>query len=299
MKYSFCWPDFYLYTKKAPEGFDLNKNLSLNESTFDRTKNTVFIVHGFQSTSFDHGTVEATRNKLVETTDSNVITVDWTEGAGNVKKGIIDLLQNAINSMIYVQCAPNTRIVGSGIARFAFLNNIEPSTVHCIGISLGAHACGFAGKLMPNLMRITGLDPAGPVFKAVNATDRLDKSDAKFVDCILTSKVFGIADPICQKNFYVNGGVKQPKCPPDITLESGFNFCNHCRSFEYFLESIDPSCVFKAVPCDSYNNYKNGKCKCSGEECSPMGYPAYQNTKPGVFFVDTNLNSPYCKKERS
>ena len=88
MKYSFCWPDFYLYTKKAPEGFDLNKNRSLNEywmllkyigykkyskkleflrSTFDRTKNTVFIVHGFQSTSFDHGTVEATRNKLVET----------------------------------------------------------------------------------------------------------------------------------------------------------------------------------------------------------------------------------------
>lgn len=31
MKYSFCWPDFYLYTKKAPEGFDLNKNRSLNE----------------------------------------------------------------------------------------------------------------------------------------------------------------------------------------------------------------------------------------------------------------------------
>ena len=39
---------------------------------------------------------------------------------------------------------------------------------HCVGHSLGSHTCGFAGKNFPKLglrmSRISGLDPAGPLF---------------------------------------------------------------------------------------------------------------------------------------
>ena len=73
--------------------------------------------------------------------------------------------------------------------------------IHCIGHSLGAHACGFSGKLV-KLGRISGiskknflgkdvyfklfifflgLDPAGPEFRGVNITERLDRTDAEFV----------------------------------------------------------------------------------------------------------------------
>ena len=55
---------------------------------------------------------------------------------------------------------------------------IPPKNVHCIGHSLGAHVCGFAGKEV-KLNRITGLDPAGPGFTFKEPHQRLDKSDAQ------------------------------------------------------------------------------------------------------------------------
>jgi len=50
-----------------------------------------------------------------------------------------------------------------------------------IGHSLGAHACGFAGKKY-KFARITGLDPAGPGFKGQSKEKRLDIDDAKYIN---------------------------------------------------------------------------------------------------------------------
>lgn len=54
------------------------------------------------------------------------------------------------------------------------LGVVTASLVHCIGHSLGSHVCGFLGKKVNSniesgifnskLGRITGLDPAGPLF---------------------------------------------------------------------------------------------------------------------------------------
>ncbi len=68
------------------------------------------------------------------------------------------------------------------------------------GHSLGAHACGFAGKRII-LARITGLDPAGPGFKGSTKEYRLDQDDARFVDVINTDEFLGIQDPIGHKYF--------------------------------------------------------------------------------------------------
>ena len=69
---------------------------------------------------------------------------------------------------------------------------------HCIGHSLGAHICGLTGKLMDEETkwdRISGLDPAGPLFfRDAQAFDlhcslctpasRLNGTDGDIVDVI-------------------------------------------------------------------------------------------------------------------
>ncbi|GFU66684.1 pancreatic lipase-related protein 3 [Trichonephila clavipes] len=60
----------------------------------------------------------------------------------------------------------------------------DMKTIHLIGHSLGAHIAGYAGERLPNLGRITGLDPAGPYFRNVANNVKLDTADATFVDVI-------------------------------------------------------------------------------------------------------------------
>ena len=101
-----------------------------------------------------------------------MICLDWTNGA---------VLPN------YVRAAVNTRLVGKQLA--LLLQHLEklgtpPSLFHLIGFSLGAHVAGYAGSEIKNLSRITGLDPAGPLYESYDKQVRLDESDALFVDVI-------------------------------------------------------------------------------------------------------------------
>lgn len=91
-----------------------------------------------------------------------MILVDWSAGAGGLD---------------YFKAASNTQVCGTEIAFFLLQNRVNASLVHCIGHSLGAHACGYAGKVV-KLGRISGLDPAGPNFKGQPSNKRLDKNDA-------------------------------------------------------------------------------------------------------------------------
>ena len=81
-------------------------------------------------------------------------------------------------------------------------NSLLPDIkIHCVGHSLGAHICGFTGATLHNishvsLSRISGLDPAGPMFAIdvpypfnwlnIAPEARLNKNDAHFVDVIHT-----------------------------------------------------------------------------------------------------------------
>jgi hypothetical protein len=74
------------------------------------------------------------------------------------------------------------RLVNSLIERYS----ISAVRFHIIGHSLGAHTAGYAGERIPNLGRITGLDPAGPYFENTPTRVRLDETDANFVEAIHT-----------------------------------------------------------------------------------------------------------------
>ncbi|NXO39147.1 LIPR3 protein, partial [Locustella ochotensis] len=139
--------------------------------------------------------------------DVNCILTDWRGGS----------------SGLYTDAVNNVRIVG---AELEYLVNFlekeygySPANIHFIGHSLGAHVAGEAGRRKPGIGRITGLDPAGPLFQYTPTMVRLDPSDAKFVDIIHTHAghlFFDFAPGILQTcghlDFYPNGGKKMPGC---------------------------------------------------------------------------------------
>ena len=71
---------------------------------------------------------------------------------------------------------------------------------------------------------LIGLDPAYPLFSMVNTDQRLDTTDAEFVDVIhthsglLITSGLSFLDPIGHVDFYPNGGSAQVGCG----LISGF-----------------------------------------------------------------------------
>ncbi|KAH8248041.1 hypothetical protein KR038_007147, partial [Drosophila bunnanda] len=164
------------------------------------------IVHGFGS-ACPHVWIYEMKTALMAVEDCIVICVDWENGA---------TFPN------YVRAAANTRLVGKQLAML--LRNLQQHKgldlmrTHVIGFSLGAHVSGFAGAELPGLSRITGLDPAGPLFEAQHPKVRLDSSDAEFVDVIhsngenLILGGLGSWQPMGHVDYYPNGGRVQTGC---------------------------------------------------------------------------------------
>ena len=72
--------------------------------------------------------------------------MDWSKGAGGLK---------------YNQAVANTRLVGAQVGLLLKAlekdKQISPSKVHIVGLSLGAHVAGYAGKAVPGVARISGI----------------------------------------------------------------------------------------------------------------------------------------------
>ncbi|CAL1289443.1 unnamed protein product, partial [Larinioides sclopetarius] len=242
-------------------------------------------------------------DKMLELYKYNVIIVDWTK----------------YNQPPYIQAAVNTLQIGHKLATLIrFLENnkgVDPKNVHLIGHSLGAHVSGVAGDQIPNIGRITGLDPAAPLFYPSTYLHRLTQSDADFVDIIHSSNLifgFGIEDPIGDIDFYPNGGESQPKCQideekfenrKDVITYLISKACNHNASILYFLHSIDTNeCIFRATKCGSYRNFQEGICSMDSSPKEKMGLPAVP--VPGLppkskFYLRTSASPPYCLQDDS
>lgn len=83
---------------------------------------------------------------------------------------------------LYTQATANTRLVGLELAyliqKLRDDHGLRTEDVHIIGHSLGAHTAGYAGERVPNIGRITALDPAEPYFQGMSSHIRLDPTDA-------------------------------------------------------------------------------------------------------------------------
>ncbi|XP_002756664.1 pancreatic lipase-related protein 3 [Callithrix jacchus] len=299
---------FLLYTIRSPNAYQeisAVNSLSIQASYFGTDKITRINIAGWKT---DGKWQRDMCNVLLQVEDINCINLDWING-----------------SLEYIHAVNNLRVVGAEVAYFIDVLmkkfGYSPSKVHLIGHSLGAHLAGEAGSRIPGLGRITGLDPAGPLFHNTPKEVRLDPSDAIFVDVIHTNaaRIFfelgvGTIDTCGHLDFYPNGGKHMPGCEDLLTPLLTLNFnaykkevasffdCNHARSHHFYAESILNPDAFIAYPCRSYTSFKAGNCFfCPKEGCPTMGHFADRfhlknmKTNGSYYFLNTGSHSPFAR----
>ncbi|XP_030887487.1 lipase member I [Leptonychotes weddellii] len=285
-----------LYTRKnlncAEPLFEQHNSLNVN---FSISKKTVWLIHGYRPTGSSPTWLQNFLRILLNQEDINIIVVDWNRGA---------------TTFLYNRAVKNTRKVAvslSGYIRNLLKHGASLGNFHFIGMSLGAHISGFVGKIFQGqLGRITGLDPAGPKFSGKSFNDRLDYTDAKFVDVIHSdTNGLGIKEPLGHIDFYPNGGKTQPGCPKSILSGIQFIKCDHQRAVYLFMASLETNCNFISFPCPSYEDFKAGSCvDCDNfneKSCPRLGYQAElwedvlkEKREETTVFLDTTGASPFC-----
>ncbi|XP_054019552.1 pancreatic lipase-related protein 2 [Dryobates pubescens] len=301
--------NFFLYTREnimKYQKISATNPASIKASHFRPHRKTRFLIHGHLAGA-DLPWITNMCKFMLHTEDVNCILTDWRGGS----------------SGLYTDAVNNVRIVG---AELVYLVNLlekdygySPDNIHFIGHSLGAHAAGEAGRRKPGIGRITGLDPAGPLFQYTPTTVRLDPSDAKFVDIIHTHAghlFFDFAPGILQTcghlDFYPNGGKKMPGCrqlrvPPanrsinDLMREYRSIGCGHKRSLRYYAESILNPNGFVGYRCETYQAFVLGDCfPCPKEGCPLMGHYADQfshktEKEQQKVYLNTGPSPPYAR----
>ncbi|XP_043914784.1 lipase member H isoform X2 [Protopterus annectens] len=253
-----------LYTRENENCARKLDHENVTISRLNVTRRTTFIIHGYRPTGSPPVWLDDIVKLLLMLEDMNVIIVDWNEGATTILYNVAAEMTKKVADILEVLLR---NMVNQGAAL---------DQIHMIGVSLGAHISGFVGqKFKGQIGRITGLDPAGPLFKDKSIDERLDPSDAQFVDVIHTD--------IDGKQYLV---------------------CDHQRSVFLFLNSLKPECNITTYPCASYSEFQKAACtSCDAlslSQCPTLGYwvdkwkdtlKSHPQTK---FYFDTTSKMPFC-----
>ncbi|XP_077519357.1 pancreatic triacylglycerol lipase-like [Amblyomma americanum] len=253
-----------------------------------RDRTLYFVVHGYRSKGTAQW-VQRIKDEILALEEATVVVVDWST-ASRVKN--------------YSVAAASTRTVARLAAKLVKelvdAGTLTPSRVHYIGHSLGAQAGGFFGQDVQSMTgtkvgRITGLDPAGPMFEYFDAY--LRKEHADFVDIIHTSMGvgfnfvrgrLGMTKSAGHVDFYPNGGRQQPGCRPFGRLD-----CSHSRATLYYANSIR-TCSYPTQRCDNYRAYRSHRCTpCDQGACGVMGHNASSELR-GKHYLSISSVYPHC-----
>ncbi|CAH2263586.1 jg10904 [Pararge aegeria aegeria] len=267
--------EYYLFTRRnptSPQKLTLNAS-SIFSSNFNSNSTTVVSVHGWMG-NLNAANNIVIRNAFLEQEDFNLIVMVWEELA----------------AQSYPSAVAGIPAVGRGLGQF--INFLSSSTgvtlesIHLIGFSLGAHVVGNAGKqLNGRVGRITGLDPAGPLWDW-NA-NRLHSSDAVYVEGIHTDASpngvgIGFLATVGDVDFYPNGGLAQPGCSTSA--------CHHNRAWEMFAATV------------TYNHLIGRRCSdttqlitdsCNGVLLSMGNANLTKQATPGMYRVNTAKQYPF------
>jgi len=258
---------------------DLTVDLKLPEQ-FNTSLPLKGLTHGFSSKVSGGKTafVDAWMKKYNR--EVNVILLNWPKLSNHLVVEDDEDNDPKIPIPLYDDAAYNAidigEYLGHCLAALTAQTGLDSSSIHLVGHSLGSHLMGKAGSTYQsvtgteNIGRVTGLDPAGPRFidsmfidaLPYLAENKLSPESADFVDVIHT---FGTRDPeqtviyagdinpLGHRDFYPNGGEKQPGCSffnPDVLPD----ICNHRRSTYYYLHSILEEHLFPAEQCQDVSS---------------------------------------------
>ncbi|XP_010628325.1 phospholipase A1 member A isoform X3 [Fukomys damarensis] len=241
---------FLLFVPSDPGcGQLLEESSDIQKSGFNATLGTKLIIHGFRALGTKPSWIDAFIRALLRAADANVIAVDWVYGS----------------TAVYYSAVDNVVKLSLEISRFLkkLLDlGVSESSVHIIGVSLGAHVGGMVGHFYKGqLGRITGLDPAGPEYTRASLEERLDAGDALFVEAIHTdTDNLGIRIPVGHVDYFINGGQDQPGCPLFIHAGYSYLICDHMRAVHLYISALENSCPLMAFPCANYRAFLAGHC---------------------------------------
>ena len=278
--------------------------------TLQGLSKVVFLVHGFRFFDNSLDEYMDMKTEILNHEDIGVVIVDWTTGSNvdingtvesliGIGQAVVDpltssntvvtgyrtvsaasrLISGVANLEPYHQAAANTRSMGAALAYVS--EHIRATTptkplFHCIGHSLGAHVCGFMGKALiriseaPPLDRITGLDPAGPLFLQSPLAERnfagspathLTADDAILVDTIHTDSTwFGSFEKTGDLDFYVGRSLhNEDKFGYD--QEGAVCFAgSHSWSKQIYLSTISKECNQETV-CGNIQENRTSGCQ--------------------------------------
>nr|XP_040232337.2 uncharacterized protein LOC120955495 [Anopheles coluzzii] len=274
---------FYLFTRSNPDDRqyihidETWEQSNLSSSYFNPSHPVKVIIHGYNADMFLTPLINM-KGEYLSRANYNLFYVDWSDLA---------------HGPCYPSAVHNTRHVGKCIGQLVQrIIDAGTDNIHLVGFSLGAQVTNYVSTTVRpfRLKRITGLDPAMPLFITAAPDDKLDPTDAEFVDVIHTNAlVQGKIERCGHVDFYVNGGILQPGC-----WGSGQNpmACSHHRAPDYYAESIRSLTGFWGWSCQSYVYYLLGFCPqnnaqvIAGEDC-PTG-------TEGMFMITTNPASPFA-----
>ncbi|GFR06891.1 endothelial lipase [Trichonephila clavata] len=291
---------YLLFTPENPNNVQyIEPTENFNRSSFNPSYETKILIHGYETRLKPGNIFEKIKDEMLATGKYNVIIVNW--------------ILYAIPP--YPLGVFNTILVGNYVAEMIqFImdrTGIQANRFHLIGHSLGAHLSGIVGKRISNIGRITGLDPAGPLYEIPQTLNRLFYTDAEYVDVMhtsnhLTGYGLGLYQSVGWSDFYVNGGEFQPACKKGekfiradgttLKLETFLDLalCNHEIALQYFLYSIQ-NCKFQGTKCNRYSDL--AKCSSESNPTAVMGFYSEknQNLRPqSDFYLNTTATAPYC-----
>uniref|UniRef100_A0A3B3V014 Phospholipase A1 member A n=1 Tax=Poecilia latipinna TaxID=48699 RepID=A0A3B3V014_9TELE len=292
---------YLLLTRRNPDCAQKFDQDSVGKPTsyFNTSRPTKVIIHGFSALGRKPSWVTDLAQALLGAQDANVVVVDWIYGASFAYNLVVEN---------YKEVALQISVLVNQLQK----HGCRLESFHLIGVSLGAHVAGFVGTMFEGKIgRITGLDPAGPMFKGADTSDRLDPTDALFVDAIHTdSDHFGISIPVGHVDFFLNGGMDQTGCARSrfasiflLFPVYGYVICDHMRALHVYMSALNGTCQLTGIPCASYEDFLKGSCVDCGVfkgRCPAIGLqeksgiatsPVPQQQK--VFLLTTS-SAPFC-----
>ncbi|XP_032515140.2 phospholipase A1 VesT1.02-like [Danaus plexippus] len=276
----YCGENFDEYDE-----FDLESPLGLLDSTgYDESRHTVIYTFGFQGKA-NGQSVKTIVETYLRIGNINIILFNWEKEAttplGAISYGTI--VAKTVNKLGTKLGDVLVSLVSAGL---------DINKVHLIGFSLGAQLFGYTGRQVIRnnfqIQRITGLDPAGPLYDG-KFFESLDEDSASFVDVFHTNPS-GLGSHKSQATIDIWFNCER-KYQPGCEVEDDPVLCSHDRSWKYYSEGLENPNSFQAVSAsgclDWLHKDEDGQVIYIGGN-STLNYS-------GDFYLSTYSKSPYSK----